>query len=135
MIRSTLSIHYKLINYCTSLSVAPSMNRERQALKSKFLKHGRSEFSRIIRRLYCRSLTYFLSSNMPLMRSVLKYPKKSESLPFMSSTYSWVSLKGAVSKLMLPGEHPNTKPKSMCMRRPELSINRFPLCLSLTFMK
>lgn len=97
----------------TSLSVDPSINLPLQIFKSKSLKQFRSEFSFIIKSKYYISFTYFFSSKKPLMRRVLKYPKKSESRPLINSTYSYVSLNGAVSKFMFPGELPKTNPKSI----------------------
>ena len=98
-----------------SLSVLFSMNLLLNYCRSKYWKQGRSEPSLMISTRYTMSLTYFLSSKNPLQIKVLKYSNISQSLPPISSKYSLVSLKGAFSKLIPPGEVPNKNPKSMWM--------------------
>lgn len=60
----------------------------------------------------------------------LGFPSASES---MTSRYSRVSLKGAVSNDTLPGELEMMKPKSMWTTCPSASIITLPLCLSLAW--
>jgi hypothetical protein len=53
------------------------------------------------------------TSRKPLISRLLKYSNISESSPPIISRYSYVNLKGAASKPMLPGLFCKKKPKSI----------------------
>lgn len=77
--------------------------------------------------------TYFLRAKNPKKSLNLNVQNNSPQRPPINSTYSFVNLKGAFSKLTPPGEMPSTNPKSIWMQRPLLSIRILPLCLSFIY--
>jgi hypothetical protein len=119
----------KEIKAITSSSVEFSLNLPRNSFKSKEVKHGRSDSSiTICKRLQILS-TCFLRAMKPFRSSILKYKNIEDSVPPINSIYSLikfkmgiegktnngygvtrVSLKGADSKFIFPGENASINP-------------------------
>ena len=97
----------------TSVSVAFCSNLEQKTSRLNSPKQGKSDSCIMISRMYRIESTCRLSSINPWKIKTLKYINIFESLPPINSMYSLVSLKGADSKFMPPGEKHNIKPKSI----------------------